>query len=70
MQVTDATFLAMMQGGTSTQRAGKAEVARYQKLVASARFVAWHERLEAKRMDVASVVVTLSSCRHNCRGAD
>jgi hypothetical protein len=47
MQVTDATFLAMMQGGTVKDRAGKAEVARYQKLVASAGFMAWRERQEA-----------------------
>ena len=48
MQVTDATFLAMMQGGPNTDRASKAEVARYQKLVASAGFVAWRERQEAR----------------------
>ena len=48
MQVTDAAFLAMMQGGTSRDRTGKAEVARYQKLVASAGFVAWRERQEAR----------------------
>ena len=47
MQVTDAVFLAMMQGGPCTDRASKAEVARYQKLVASAGFVAWRERQEA-----------------------
>ena len=47
MQVTDAAFLAMMQGGPSTDRASKAEVARYQKLVASAGFVAWRKRQEA-----------------------
>ena len=47
MQVTDAAFLAMMQGGTVNDRASKADVARYQKLVASAGFVAWRERQEA-----------------------
>ena len=48
MQVTDATYLAMMQGGSMRDRASKAEVARYQKLVASAGFVAWRERQEAR----------------------
>ena len=48
MVMTDATFLAMMQGGTVNDRASKAEVARYQKLVASAGFVAWRERQEAR----------------------
>ena len=48
MQVTDATFLAMVQGGPSTDYASKAEVARYQKLVASAGFVAWRKRQEAQ----------------------
>ena len=48
MKVTDAAFLAMMQGGPCTDRASKAEVARYQKLVASAGFVAWRERQEAR----------------------
>ena len=44
----NVTFLAVMQGRPSTQRASKAEVARYQKLVASAGFVAWREAQEAK----------------------
>ena len=48
MQVTDAAFLAMMLGGTVNDRASKAEVARYQKLVASAGFVAWRKRQEAR----------------------
>ena len=48
MKETDATFLAMMQGGTSRDRASKADVARYQKLVASAGFVAWRGRQEAR----------------------
>ena len=47
MKATDAMFLAMMQGGSCYDRASKAEVARYQKLVASAGFVAWRERQEA-----------------------
>ena len=47
MQVTAAAFLATMQGGTVKDRASKSEVARYQKLVASAGFVAWRERQEA-----------------------
>ena len=50
MKVTDAAFLAMMQGGPCTDRARKAEVARYQKLVASAGFVAWRVRQEARLM--------------------
>ena len=50
MKETDATFLAMMQGGPCTDRASTAEVARYQKLVASAGFVAWRVRQEARLM--------------------
>ena len=53
MKETDATFLAMMQGGSCYDRASKAEVARYQKLVASAKFVAWRERQEARLMHAA-----------------
>jgi hypothetical protein len=49
---TDATFLAMLQGLSSTAaRANKAsdqEVERYQELVASAKFVAWRERQEER----------------------
>ena len=48
MMVTDAAFLAMIQGGSCYDRASKAAVARYQKLVASAGFVAWRERHEAR----------------------
>ena len=48
MQVTDATFLAMVQGRPKTDRASKEEVACYQKLVTSAGFVAWRERQEAR----------------------
>ena len=48
MKMTDAQFLAMMQGGTVRDRASKADVARYQKLVTSAGFVAWRERQEAR----------------------
>ena len=48
MQVTDATFLAMMQGRPKTDRASMEEVARYQKLASSAGFVAWRERQEAQ----------------------
>ena len=48
MKETDATVLAMMQGETAKDRASKAEVARYQKLVASAGFVAWRKRQEAR----------------------
>jgi hypothetical protein len=48
MNATDATFLAMVQGRPKTDRASKGEVARYQKLVTSAGFVAWRERQEAR----------------------
>jgi hypothetical protein len=48
MKVTDASFLAMVQGGTCRGRASKAEVERYRKLVTSAKFVAWRERKEAR----------------------
>jgi hypothetical protein len=48
MTVTDAAFLAMLQGGTRKDPASKAEVARYRKLVTSAKFVAWRERQEAR----------------------
>ena len=44
MSATDAAFVAMMQGGTKRDRASLAAVARYHKLVTSAKFVAWHER--------------------------
>jgi hypothetical protein len=54
---TDATFLAMLQGLSSTAaRANKAsdqEVERYQEHVVSAKFVAWREEQEAQRMAVA-----------------
>ena len=48
MKVTDATFLAMIQGGALRDRASEAEVAYYQKLVTSAKFSAWRERQEAR----------------------
>ena len=48
MTVTDAAFLAMLQGGTRKDAASEAEVARYRKLVTSANFVAWRERQEAR----------------------
>ena len=53
MQVTDATYLAMMQGGTSRDRASEAEVARYREHVASAEFVAWSREEEARLMAAA-----------------
>ena len=49
MMETDASFLAMVQGGTWKDRASKADVARYRKLVTSAKFAAWRERQEARR---------------------
>jgi hypothetical protein len=49
---TDATFLAMLQGLSRTKArenpASDQEVERYQELVASAKFVAWRERQEAR----------------------
>ena len=45
---TDATFLAMLQNQPSGTRASELEVARYDKLVNSAKFVAWRERQEAR----------------------
>jgi hypothetical protein len=49
---TDATFLAMLQGLSRTKArenpACDQEVERYQELVASAKFVAWRERQEAR----------------------
>jgi hypothetical protein len=50
-QVKDSTFLAMMQGrpvATKDLASELEEVARYQKLVTSAKFVAWRERQEAQ----------------------
>jgi hypothetical protein len=49
IQVTDAAFLAVLQGGSYTERASELEVKRYQKLVASsAKFAAWRQRQEAR----------------------
>ena len=50
MQVKESIFLAMLQGRPSTTQelASDLEVARYQKLVTSAKFVAWRERQEAQ----------------------
>jgi hypothetical protein len=48
MKETDATFMAMVQGRPCTDRASKREVARYQKLVESAGFMAWREQQEAR----------------------
>ena len=45
---TDATFLAMLQNQPSGTRASELAVARYDKLVNSAKFVAWRERQEAR----------------------
>ena len=47
---TDASFLAMLQGQPCRSRVSELEVARYDKLVKSAKFVAWRERQEAQRM--------------------
>ena len=47
MQVVDAAFVAMMQGGACTDRASDAEIKRYREEVASAEFVAWREQQEA-----------------------
>ena len=48
MRVTDAAFLAMLQGASSTGRASELEVERYKEHVASADFVAWREEQEAQ----------------------
>jgi hypothetical protein len=48
MHVTDATYVAMMQGGTTRDRASEAEVARFRKHVASAEFLAWSKEQEAR----------------------
>jgi hypothetical protein len=57
VQPSGSTFLAMLQGLSSTAaRANKAsdrEVERYQEHVVSAKFVAWREEQEAQRMAVA-----------------
>jgi hypothetical protein len=50
LKTTDATFLAMLQNQPYGTRASELEVARYDKLVKSAKFVAWRERQEAQRM--------------------
>ncbi len=49
-KTTDAAFLAMLQGQPYGTRASELEVARYDKLVKSAKFAAWRERQEARRM--------------------
>jgi hypothetical protein len=50
---TDTSFLAMLQGQPARQRVSELEVARYDTLVKSAKFVAWRERQEAQRMVAA-----------------
>jgi hypothetical protein len=40
----------MLQGESSRGRASELDVARYDKLVKSAKFVSWRERQEAQRM--------------------
>jgi hypothetical protein len=47
MAVTDATFLAMLQGQSSKGRASELEVALYREQVASPEFVVWREEQEA-----------------------
>ena len=55
MQVKDSVFLAMMQRRpmATKELASELEVARYDKLVKSAKFAAWRERQEAQRMAAA-----------------
>ena len=53
MQVTDAAFLAMMQGRTTTDRASEVEVARYREHVTSAEFEAWSREQEARLVEAA-----------------
>ena len=50
MKETDATFLAMLRGRPCTERASELEVKRYAALVASAKFVAWRQRQEARKL--------------------
>ena len=52
-KATDASFLAMLQGQSCKARASELEVARYDKLVKSAKFAAWRERQEARIMAAA-----------------
>jgi hypothetical protein len=51
---TDTSFLAMLEGQPARSRASELEVARYDKLVKSAKFAAWRERQEARRMAAAT----------------
>jgi hypothetical protein len=54
---TDTSFLAMLEGQPARSRVSELEVARYDKLVKSAKFAAWRERQEAliiRRRDEAS----------------
>ena len=55
MQVKDSIFLAMLQGRPKNTKelASELEVARYDKLVKSAKFAAWRERQEALHMAAA-----------------
>ena len=53
MQAADAAFVAMMQGGTSRDRATAAEVARFREHVASPEFAAWSKEQEARIITAA-----------------
>ena len=48
MKATDAQFVAIMQGGTSRDRATEAEVASFREHVASPEFAAWSKEQEAR----------------------
>jgi hypothetical protein len=56
MSETDTSFLAMLQGQPARSRVSELEVARYNKLVKSAKFFAWRERVEARRTQQPTTV--------------
>jgi hypothetical protein len=56
MSETDTSFLAMLEGQRSRQRVSELEVAHYDKLVKSAKFVAWRKRQEAQRLQQRTTV--------------
>jgi hypothetical protein len=57
---TDTSFLAMLQGQPVRSRVSELEVARYKKLVTSAKFVAWRERQEAQLLGKKAAAAALA----------
>jgi hypothetical protein len=57
---TDTSFLAMLQGQPVRSRVSELEVARYRKLVTSAKFVAWRERQEAQLLGKKAAAAALA----------